>query len=540
MGVWRQRLVRRGDVSQRAILGLLALWAFAPLVASLAYVSQHGGVFTGVNGGDLFDQFQYLAWIRDEGGHLLASNLWVTGHTPHDYVEPMYLVSGLVWRLGASVQVAYLLWKPVAVLVLFLGVGAYVRHLLPEHRWQQAAAIALALFYQSPVYALAVWTGHLSSVHRLALVLASDDADSALQLWGFDHTAIAIGLMPVFLIAVEKLLAAGAAGDRAGARRWAGVAAISGLLVSWLYPWLGATLLAILAGLFVCQAPRRRYLMLAGPAAATLLPLIYGLLLAHTDASWRAFSAESTRTATAPWWALLASFGPIAVFAALGVRRPREDRDWMLTLWPIASAAVYFLVPQFPPHALAGVTVPLAILAARGWRRARTSARPSRLRLVAPALAIAGILAVTVPAAVRHAQGVRDQLTGGAAGSIDQALMRLSPDQAQALAFLDRAPRSGGVLAPWLLSMSIPAFTGRETYAGHLQWQPPANLRLTTAFFDPALNDPRGVLRRAILRRTKASFIVADCHAPAAIARGIATIARPVRTFGCVTVYETT
>ncbi len=24
---------------------------------------------TGVNGGDFFDQFQYLAWIRDEGTH---------------------------------------------------------------------------------------------------------------------------------------------------------------------------------------------------------------------------------------------------------------------------------------------------------------------------------------------------------------------------------------------------------------------------------------------------------------------------------------
>ena len=39
------------------------------------------------------------------------------GHTPHDYLHPMYLISGLLWRLGVSVQVAYLIWKPVAIAI---------------------------------------------------------------------------------------------------------------------------------------------------------------------------------------------------------------------------------------------------------------------------------------------------------------------------------------------------------------------------------------------------------------------------------------
>jgi hypothetical protein len=47
------------------------------------------------------------------------------------------------------------------------------------------------------------------------------------------------------------------------------------------------------------------------------------------------------------------------------------------------------------------------------------------------------------------------------------------------------------------------------------------------------------VLRRAILRRTGASFVLVDCGAPGALVQAIAPIARPVRRFGCVTVYAT-
>ncbi len=516
------------------------LWAFGPLVATLAWVSSHGGVFTGVNGQDLFDQFQYLAWIRDSGEHLLASNLWVIGHTPHDYVQPMYLVSGLLWWLGASVQVAYLVWKPVAVLILFFGVAAYARHLLGDRRGAVAAALVVALFYESPVYAVAIWTGRLSSAHRLDMVLASDDANPSVTLWGFDHTAIAIGLAPVFLLAAEKLLAGFPAQGRRSARRWTAVAGVSGLMCSWLYPWLGVTLLGIVAALFLFRAPRRRYLALAVPVAATVLPLIYGVVLSRSDSSWRAFQAVSTATGTAPWWALVASFGPLVTLAALGLRRPRNDRDWLLTLWPVVCAAVYFLVPEFPPHALAGVTIPLAILAVRGWDRvaAWTRARSPVIRLVAVGVTVAGALAFTVPAAVQHARGVREQLMPTISGGISQAQLHLTPDQARAFAYLDRASRPGGVLAPWLLSMSIPAFTGRQTYAGHLQWQPPRNFRADNAFFAP-LHDPGGVLRRAILKESKATFVIADCGAPPELAQAIAPVTQPVGRFGCLTVYAT-
>jgi hypothetical protein len=308
---------------------------------------------------------------------------------------------------------------------------------------------------------------------------------------------------------------------------------MAGLLVSWLHPWQGLMLLAILAGLVAFKPPRRRYLSLLVPAAATLAPLLYGFLLTHLDSVWRTFQARTIGTGTAPWWALLASFGPLAAFAALGVRRPRDDRDWMLVLWLVACAGVYFLVPEFPPHALSGVTLPLSVLAVRGWQRLRI---PRRL---AVPLALGAILAFTVPGAVYHAQTSAHDLGSSATDVASRQLELLSDNQAAALSYIDHSPRPGAVLAPWFLSMSVPEFTGREAYAGHFMWQPSANAPFATQFYSPTLSDPSGAMRRRILRNTRATFVIADCGAPRQLAVAIAPMVRTVKRFGCLTVYET-
>ena len=58
-------------------------------------------------------------------------------------------------------------------------------------------------------------------------------------------------------------------------------------------------------------------------------------------------------------------------------------------------------------------------------------------------------------------------------------------------------------------------------------------------FFDPNVKDPDGAFRQALVRQSNAAFVLSDCGAPAALTADIAPVARPVKRFGCVVVYET-
>jgi hypothetical protein len=515
-----------------AVLAVLVVWTFAPLVLLLQWVIQHGGTLTGANGIDSYDQLQYLAWIRDGGSHWLASDLWHVGPSAHDYLHPMYFVSSLLWRLGVGVQLAYMIWKPVAMIVLFAGCVMYVRHLLPGRRWQQAAALFLALFYLTPALQLADWTGRVNGIHRLELLTTTNDSASALTLWGFEHAAFTVGLMPIFLIAAERVLARGARAER----RWTAIGAVAGLLVAWLHPWQGVMLLAIPAVMFVVRPPRRRYLSLAVPLAATVLPLAYGVALSRFDPQWQAFQAKTVGGGTGPWWALAVGFGPLLLAAAFGVRRPRDDRTWMLLLWVLTCAAVFFFIPEFPPHALTGLPVPLSVLAVMGWERVRE--RVHAPRLAAGAAAVLVIAFFTVPAAIYQWTAVETYRADTPGGAAARTLVVLSPDQSAALAYLQRSPAPGAVLASQLLSMSIPGLTGREVYAGHVMWQPSAHDLNADAFFAPGGETPAG--RRAILAAAGVRFVVTDCGTPVALARAIAPVTTRVGQFGCVGVYRYT
>jgi hypothetical protein len=55
-------------------------------------------------------------------------------------------VSGVVLAAGGGPGVALLIWKPVAVLLLFMAVRSYARRLVPG-RWPPWRAMLPALFY---------------------------------------------------------------------------------------------------------------------------------------------------------------------------------------------------------------------------------------------------------------------------------------------------------------------------------------------------------------------------------------------------------
>src|SRR5581483_9586343 len=113
------------ELTVLAILAALSLWILA---LDVWQVVIHHRTWTGTDGEFLADQMQYLAWIRDSSHHFLVSDLFVLRGTPHDYLQPIVVISGGLTALGVAPWISLLVWKPVSVLAVFLAVRAFTRH----------------------------------------------------------------------------------------------------------------------------------------------------------------------------------------------------------------------------------------------------------------------------------------------------------------------------------------------------------------------------------------------------------------------------
>ena len=158
-------------------------------------------------------------------------------------------------------------------------------------------------------------------------------------------------------------------------------------------------MLLVLAGLAAWPGgpDARRRLILIVPAAGLAVPLAYYAGLARWDSAWD-LSQRLNDVAPPPVWAVVLAVGPLAVPAVAGLRRPGTAvAERALILWPAASLAGLVALASYPIHALGGLSLPLAVLAVRGWRR---------LRLPAVAGA-AAIVLMTVPGAAYWARQFR-------------------------------------------------------------------------------------------------------------------------------------
>ncbi len=261
-----------------------------PLVLFLLRAAQLHAIFTGADGligadGVLgADQLQYLAWARDAGSHLLASDLFTLAPSGHVYLQPLFLISGLLGRLGLSLSLAYLLWKPVAVIALFIAATAWSRRFFADGVGARSAAVALALFLCTPLAAVYSWTQAAGAPFRFSLYLLGDELLAAGKLWGYLPSALGLALVPLALLALERGIdprGFGPAAQRARSMAdapgaWL-TAVLASLGASWLHPWQGVTLIIIYGGLAVWRrlrpgrAPARRGAR-RGPAARLLLP----------------------------------------------------------------------------------------------------------------------------------------------------------------------------------------------------------------------------------------------------------------------------
>lgn len=507
----------RFETGALVALGGVSLAFLVPLLTRGRPLSGSDGLYPA-------DQLQYLAWIREAAHHGLIGNRFDLAPGDRPFLHPGYLLSGVAQRVtGISLPLSYLLWKPLAVALTFAGALAYVRRLLPAG-WLRRAALAIALFAVMPAAAIVAWTGWGGKPRQYTFDFISGEMWSGQYLWGYLMTAIAVFLMPLVLLAVERWREGG--GDRL---LW--LAAGGALVVTWLQPWQGATLGLIVVAVEAIRWARSRERppwRLAVVLVAAALPAVYYGVLGATDEAWKlaadANAAGSQPSWSWPWWAIVLTVAPLAAPAALAYRLPaRSWQELAVRVWPVAALAVY-LQPggTFPYHAFQGLSLPLAVLAVQGVASLRR--RPG------PLLVAAAIGLLVLPGFAHKLELARNNVH---AGADPYFIVR---DEHRALDWLEHDRRPGGVLAPTYSGFYVPYTTGRETYVGALSWSPDYRRRhrLADALFAGRL---AGAPARAFVVSTRARFLFADCRGLHDLAPELRALLESVRRFGCATVY---
>jgi hypothetical protein len=475
---------------------LAALWCLATLAFVLAHSAVHGlhfaGPYAAYFGGD---QLRYLAWIRDAGLHGLIADPFHAG-APHVYLQPMFLISGLLWRAGLSIQLAYLMWTPVALVALIWGYASFAGRFL-EGR-ERAAALALALLFLSPLVPLFDYSGVLNANGVYRSVVAAGHGAAYWQAWGFLPTVIALGLMPVFVLGVLEPDPTRPALIRT---------ALAGFLVAWLHPWGGLELVLIAVGLLVIRRRRAesRSLALAGATAA--LPLIYYAALAFADPAW---SLSDLRDGTSgPAWPLLVGYLPLLLVAAPALRRPVREYDRVLLLWLGAVVVTYLAFWGSRYAALEGAGVPLSVLAVKGFRKLR----------LGRAWAWAAVALAIVPGAFYSAHTFRDLFYS------NDFPFALSGGEQRAVDSLRRD--KGKVLATRYLAVAMPGLSGLLD----------GQVRSASDFLFDGRITPSATQR--VIRRNGITSVVTDCLPGRADLLGVlAPLGFVADRYGCARVYR--
>jgi len=506
------------------VLAAFACLGFAVLAGLLLRVAVKGGEITGADGFLVADVLQYVNWLQQAGEHIGAANLYDFAALRYTFVHPGLVLAGLIERTGVGAIAAYALMKPLGIASMFFGAAAFVhRHI--ARRQDRRLALVIALFYCAPASAVAGWTLAPQAEAKFQLDFAGGELWAGSYLWGYVFTAVAVGLVPLGLLAWERHRSTG---------DWrSAVAAVScALLASWLQPWQGATLAGtvVVVELMRSRVDRlglRRLVTRVGPMmVAAALALVYYYVLSKTDPAWTLAGVENNERPRWPAWVLLAAMGPLAIPAAFAYGRGKAVDAGALALrvWPLAAMAVYFApVGTFPFHAIQGMQIPLAILAAiavRQWLGERS---------LSPWIAILAVALLVVPGTAYRVQQIRDAVNLG-----EQAFF-LTDDEAAALRWLRESPQPGGVVTQNFLATVVPAATGRQTWYGAGSWTPDMNrrIKLTVALFEGQL----GVAdARAMLVRPGAGFVVDACRSKPGFRAAVEPFTTTVWNRGCVSI----
>ena len=514
-------MTRRVLAAWLAPAALLAAWALFPVVLILIHDGSTGASWTGADGligahGVLgVDQLQYLSWARDAAGHGLASDLFTLGPAGHVYLEPAAELMAGLDRIGVGLRAGVVILTVLAAAALAAALLWWVRRLLPGRPAAQTAAMLLAVAASSPAGAVIDWGQLGDGPLRFAAYLSGDELLIAGKLWGYLPAALALALMVIAVLLLERGLAAPGPARRgpiAGA-------ALAALLAAWLHPWQGATLALLLLGLAAGRRAPREWPALGAVLAAAALPLGYYLVLAHGDPAWR-IAARLEDGSRLPAEVFGLCVVPLLAIAALGLRRPGAQlAEQALLLWIPAVLLVYFVNDAYASHALEAIGVPFGVLAVRAGERLR----------VRPAIGAVAVALLTVPVAAYEARKfvrtARSPLVQYATPRSDAAALRWVAAHAPA----------GGVLAPMPFAATVPELTGRPVWVGDAYWTPryPARAAAARRLFDGRLSPTAA---RTLVRASGARILISDCAHPADLRPALGSLVSATRRFGCARV----
>jgi hypothetical protein len=326
------------------------------------------------------------------------------------------------------------------------------------------------------------------------------------------------------------------------------------LASTWLQPWEGPLLIGVILGAEAVLAlyrrrsatagrartggaerplDRRRLLGLLAPlVAAVAVPLGYYVVLGRVDPSW-SIDPGVHDFLDPPWWAIAVTIAPLAIPALLAYRRPPATfQDAAVRVWPVAALGLFWLLTtaypgHYAPHALRGLSIPLAVLAVTGLGTLRLG----RSRNAALAAAACGVIALTVPATVDKLEEADRRIDRNSGPYF------LTRDERDALDYLDRADAPGAVYAPVSMGQLVPAETGRHTAVGNLFWTPDYLRRraYTEILFRGRLAPAAA---RAIASASGSRFLLSGCDGRGDLSAALRPLLASVRRFGCATVYE--
>ena len=391
----------------------------------------------------------------------MIANPFVLEPTGTVLVHAGLLLSGAVTALGVDPAIWYLLWKPVAVVVLFVA----AHRVRPAHHQRRVASTCVAR--RRTLLPGAGGDDHRSRSRRRGLRPAPHPRHynalwTVWALWGLPFTAITIRLAtdaPCLRACPDRL-------------RVGPVAAGVALLCAWLQPWQGATLLTILVATELLRRAdgERRMHVLVATVVAGKRSLLYYFVLGQVDDSWR-LAGEINLGSELPTWMFAAAFAIDSARRLLSSSVPPGSRTFAVRVWPVAALGQYCVlqigqIGTFPLHAIEGLAFPFGTLAVIGVRHAFRDVPAQRRRVV---LTIGTVLIVLllVPSTIWRLGDDRDHVLSGETPS--PFFLRRGE---RARESLREQPGEGGVLSEIYLGVLVPGGPAATRGSARFSWTP--------------------------------------------------------------------